>query len=731
MDRVLRIAAMLAVLAGCDRFLLLQEVPQRDGPPPPDAGPPPSSWTSATAGTYHTCAIRDDQTLWCWGRNDHGQLAVPPDVLLESDQPVQVGNDTWLVVSAGHSHSCGVRTDHTLACWGDNTDAALGTGGYEMINGFSPIAGTSWVTVASGATFACGIDMAGAMQCWGNNPQGELGNMSNLGPSTPVAVAGGPWVSVTGGGEHACAIDTAGKAFCWGNNGYGEIGVGTSSGTFPVTQVVGSDTFTSIAAGDEFTCAVTTTGRIRCWGENDNGELGDGTRTSNPTPHAITGDTGGWVGIAAGLHHACARDQQGSVSCWGENRFGQVASDTPGFDFTTVPTKVTTGPGAFSAIATGDHHTCAIASSDKVMWCAGLAGGGQLASIGSHTSPTQITGTWTAVAAGVKTTCAIDSTQHMSCWGSNGGGPVGDGTTTPRAMPTAVSGNQSWSGVAVGDHVCGLDSTNILYCWGPNGAMQLGDGTTNDRHTPTMTTLTTAQLAHVSSENDSTCVISVNAAICWGENYFGQCGSTVNPQSPGAVSGTVLQVAAGDDVTCALPTGGGVSCWGYGDALADGMLITRSTPGAVPDLNGITFDQLVVGNTHVCARSGTRLWCWGVDYSGQVGDQSNGIARVPFEHTGRAWIAVGAGGDHTCAIESPGRLYCWGGNAFGQVGDGTMVDRSQPTVVGSDTDWASVILGHDHSCAFKTDGSLWCWGGNLDGQIGDNTAWRSELRVVQ
>jgi Regulator of chromosome condensation (RCC1) repeat/Putative Ig domain/Cutinase len=85
----------------------------------------------------------------------------------------------------------------------------------------------------------------------------------------------------------------------------------------------------------------------------------------------------------------------------------------------------------------------------------------------------------------------------------------------------------------------------------------------------------------------------------------------------------------------------------------------------------------------------------------------------------RTTVSVGA--YHSCAIKSDATSWCWGDNYSGQLGDGTTINRPTPTQVGTDTDWTSISAGVSHTCGTKSDGTLWCWGANSDGQLGDGT----------
>ena len=122
------------------------------------------------------------------------------------------------------------------------------------------------------------------------------------------------------------------------------------------------------------------------------------------------------------------------------------------------------------------------------------------------------------------------------------------------------------------------------------------------------------------------------------------------------------------------------------------------------------------------------LWLWGNNGNGQLGDDSttNRSSPVQTVSTGTNWLQVsgggGGGGAHTAAIKTDGTLWCWGLNSSGQLGDNSTTNRSSPVqTVDTGTTWSSVDCGEDHTAAVKTDGTLWLWGGNGNGQLGDNT----------
>jgi hypothetical protein len=229
---------------------------------------------------------------------------------------------------------------------------------------------------------------------------------------------------------------------------------------------------------------------------------------------------------------------------------------------------------------------------------------------------------------------------------------------------------------------------------------------------------------------------STDVLACWGDNSYGELAQAPNsPQiNPIArdVPGNWDAVAVGGHFfTCGIATTGALSCWGFG---ADGQLGagnngSAQVPQAVTIAGAPPIDEITAGERHTCARSGTRVWCWGGNRSGQLGDQTAIDRSSPTPVPG-SWTDIAAGQLHTCGIRTGGTLWCWGQNALGQLGDGTFVERHEPTQVGTATDWITVTGGQAHTCALSTSGALWCWGSNLGGELGDGTAWRAELVLV-
>jgi alpha-tubulin suppressor-like RCC1 family protein len=380
------------------------------------------------------------------------------------------------------------------------------------------------------------------------------------------------------------------------------------------------------------------------------------------------------IEVTGGGFHTCARTTTGAVSCWGKGEFGATGHVT--YEDVSVPTPVIgytpNGPtaGVGTAVSAGGHHTCAL-SLVLGAQCWGLNSSGQLGNGTTDTSasPQDVAGLASgvvAITAGVAHSCALVTGGGVKCWGENGGGQLGDGTTTGRSVPGDVTGLASGvAGISAGDrHTCVLTTGGGVKCWGKNDVGQLGDGTTTDRFTP--------------------------------------------GDVPGLTSG-IVAIAAGWKHTCAITTGGGAKCWGdnVGDQLGIGSAINTYTP---LDVTGLTSGVAAIsaGQLHTCAvTTSGGVKCWGFNIWGQLGDGTFGTRRTPTDVSGLTSGATGitAGQSHGCAIVTQGRVMCWGQGFAGQLGNGAIpVMQNTPVLVGTATAQTITFAGlpnHDvHDAPF-------------------------------
>jgi len=339
------------------------------------------------------------------------------------------------------------------------------------------------------------------------------------------------------------------------------------------------------------------------------------------------------------------------------------------------------------------------------------------------------------VATGQDHTCAVTATGEVWCWGRNEYGQLGDGTTLDRLTPVRVSGLSGALQVAVGsEHSCALRNSGRVFCWGSNSNGLLGNGPQPHSSTP-VRVLRVTNVTQIAVGSGHSCALSGTGEVqCWGNNWAGQLGdgTTWDRQSPVRVLGPAgqraVEVVAGGAHSCARLNTGRVFCWGFNrdGQLGDGTDDNHLVPVRVRNLSNVA--QISAGGFHTCAlRSNGRVFCWGNNVFGALGDGGSWTQRLePVRVVGLTMATqIAAGSLHSCALRESQRVFCWGYNGFGGLGDGTdgvMNSRGTPARVLSLSGAMQVAAGSVHTCAVQEDGDALCWGGNFHGQLGDGTA---------
>ena len=354
----------------------------------------------------------------------------------------------------------------------------------------------------------------------------------------------------------------------------------------------------------------------------------------------------------------------------------------------------------------------------------------------------------TRLAGGEAHTCAIDAAGELLCWGQNGSGQVGDGSTVERLVPTPVAGAEAAvvRQVAAGfRHALGVDGAGVAYAWGDNWARQVAP-TLDLRSAPSMV----ADLAGVGRVAGgwahSCALLATGRVACWGNGEAGQLGNGL--RSTGAVPvpvpvqglGGAFALLSGYRFTCALTDVTSMACWGEntsGQLGAPAAGDLALAPVAVANLDGVTALRAVaLGMEHACVAydgpgAAGRVRCWGRGDEGQLGGGATpAVQRTPVEVLAGAAplegvVALAAGAGHTCALTEAGGVWCWGAGASGQLGTGRFT--SSPTAVavtGLASGTAGIASGSRHTCALVGTGAaeaLRCWGENDHGQLGDGT----------
>jgi alpha-tubulin suppressor-like RCC1 family protein len=310
--------------------------------------------TAIAAGREHACAIRAGGAVWCWGANERGQLgnnaslAMPPP-----PQPVAVavvmGNGVPLAdiveIGGGYDFSCARDAAGGVWCWGNNADGTLGDGATAPRSAAGPVLDapmgpplTGALALRVGNGMACVRKADDAWWCWGRNHEGQFGDTTQVNRASPVPL--GTAATPALGMWHTCYVEADTTITCAGWNGHARLGLGTgagySDGSHPAPEKVlttrGGPPLTGaveVAAGG-LSCARMQDASVMCWGDNHYGQTGTGqgevvparVRAADGTP--LTGV----AHLVAAYAHVCARAIGGELLCWGRNSHGELGDGT-------------------------------------------------------------------------------------------------------------------------------------------------------------------------------------------------------------------------------------------------------------------------------------------------------------------------------------------------------------------------------------------------------------------
>lgn len=320
--------------------------------------------------------------------------------------------------------------------------------------------------------------------------------------------------------------------------------------------------------------------------------------------------------IEVGRAHTCATTAAGQLFCWGNNASGQLGLGTTALQSRPKRLQAFEDRGV-KKLAVGHNHTC-----------------------------------------------VTDADNQLHCWGSNAFNQLGDGGSDDQLSPTLVS-SESYKAISAGQtHTCAIHDNAKVFCWGDNTHGQLGNNTTDEANTPTEITDTRAFVA-IAAGTSHTCALAEmetnnnqGTAYCWGSNAAGQLGvaGPSNTLEPARVdtSKAFANITAGEEMSCARTSSDDVYCWGPG-----GQPPQLVTDPFNEGEDGLALRDISAGAT-LCGVSADGT---GTVYCGR-GVDSRAITDFNF-------VDVATGPAHSCAIHKNGRLYCWGSNAYGQIGNGS------------------------------------------------------------
>ena len=330
--------------------------------------------TAVSAGKDHACALLDNASVKCWGKNTKGQLG-QGDKVTVGDGSGEMGDNLAAIdlgsgrsataISAGGDHTCALLDDASVKCWGlgdvgqlgQGSTSNLGDASGEMGDNLAAIdlgSGRTATAISAGMYHTCAVLDDASVKCWGYNHKGQLGQGStttrgddanemgdNL--ATVDLGSGRSTTAISAGEYHTCALLDNASVKCWGSNPYGELGqgnndhLGNSGGemgdNLAAIDLGSGRTATAISAGRWHTCALLDDASVKCWGASDNGELGQGSTDILGNGEGEMGDNLAAIdlgsgrtatAISAGMHNTCVLLDNSAFKCWGKNHKGQL-----------------------------------------------------------------------------------------------------------------------------------------------------------------------------------------------------------------------------------------------------------------------------------------------------------------------------------------------------------------------------------------------------------------------
>jgi alpha-tubulin suppressor-like RCC1 family protein len=549
--------------------------------------------------------------------------------------------------------------------------------------------------LSAGTGYTCVSNSTGQVDCWGKNDSGQA--------SPPVGV----FSVLSAGDNHACGRSLNGSLACWGWDGWGKA-----------TPPVGYD-FSSVSAGLLHTCGLRYDGSVICWGSSSDGQL------SAPGMN--------FAQISAGDYHTCGLNGSGLAFCWGRNTSGQANPPGGGIAYTHVSAggaftcgiraadgslacwgSLTTAPAGtnYLALDAGRGHACALDSANHLV-CWGSNTSGQA-------SVPEPSATFSAVSAGATHTCALKSDGSLLCWGSNSDGQAPTISISPTALPT-IDVNIPWS-----QTFAATGGREALYrftqagSWPPgllldaNSGQLSGTPTQPGVYTYTVRAAERTLTPAISGERTFTQVIrsAVAVQIVHFSPVTGTVGLPVQvtvqvSETPGNVMGVsptlTVTVRANDGTGCnfQLVNGGG-SCYLFFTSTG-----TKQIQASYAGDGRFKAGQSAAANLPVqppvqmpklyTSRSATLVH--GVD--GKL--QCLGAACSSFNLSG-TYSAVSVGETELCVLQTDGQVLC---QPFG-AGYAAATLHTGPYV--------ALSVGAAHACAITPTGAMTCWGENSAGQ---------------
>ena len=543
--------------------------------------------------------------------------------------------------------------------------------------------------IAVGEISSFALQKNGRAWGWGYNSGGRLGNNTILATATPISIVGATktFCKISGGSTSASAIDKNGRAWAWGGNFLGQLGDNTTISKLTPVSVLGAvKTFCEISSKGSAVLAIDKSGRLWGWGYNGSGQIGDGTVTCRSTPVSVAGSIKTFCKISCYFSTA-AIDKNGRAWAWGYNNQGQVGDNSITSRLTPV--------SVLGAIKT----FCQISSGSCIL--------------------------------------AIDKNGRAWGWGYNGFGAIGDNTKISKLTPVSVLGaTKTFCKIDTRHrHSLALDKNGRAWAWGYNTNGQLGNNSIADQLTPVSVAGAVKTFCEISAGVNYSIAIDKNGGgWAWGYTYSGALGNNEShfKCTPMSVVGAIKTFCKINSIqhSVAIDKNGKIWSWGFNSSgqLGDNTTVSKSTPVAISGTTKtfciISTNTYSAGTTLAIDKNG-RLWGWGTNALGQIGDNTNTSKLTPVSVLGavKTFCGIAVGFQHSAAIDKNGKIWTWGSSLRGELGDNTTVSKFTPvSILGATKTFCKITAAGYSTHAIDKNGLVWGWGLNNTGQIGDGTS---------
>lgn len=743
---------------------------------------PTVKFNSMAAGGYHGLALtRNPGTVYAWGRGDNGQLGLGANVNSYTAKTVSnLTANSFTAVAGGLGHSMALKNDKTVWAWGRNDFGQLGNGTSISANRPVQISGlTNIVAIAAGKLHSMALDANGRVWTWGYNNAGQLGRGTQDASAhpTPTMVSGLTSVvsiSANANSDSSYVIRSNGAVLCWGEGSSGQLGNGATADSYsPVSTLnlriippsgIGAESnqpavsISSPADGALFAG----TNRLEIIASPQGGASpftilftanGAALGSATSSPYSVT-----WTGMTNGVYMLGATVIDGGglseTSSPVQVIFASVpaVTQTPifspaagiyrdiqgisiqGSDTNTLVRYTTNGADPVEGDPVLLFGEKLLANQDlfvKARIFSGNKNPGPVASalyrIGSFRRNLDGGATYALM-------CGGDGV--VRAWGSNWYGELGLGHTDTQPAPAALSAISNVVSVSAGEvSSLAVNRNGTLYTWGANFIGQLGNGTVDDTNVPTQVIGMLNNVRTAKMGSGHALAVKTNGTVwVWGYNGEGQLGQGTYDSdahvAPIMVTGLIATAAAvGQSHNLVLDTNGVV--WGWGSNLGGqvGVPIVfdyEMTPVMVSNWTGVRAIACGQKSSFALKSNGT-VWAWGFDLRGSLGigpTVSANATPAQVLNLPTNIVALAAGVGHSMALDSTGNVWTWGANSSGQLGVGTSDnnDHSYPAVLTSLSGVVDIACANNSSYAIKADGSVWTWGDNADGALGYSTA---------